>query len=151
MDDKKAEDIRIINLKKIENSVTDYFVLATGNSNIHVDSIADGIQEDVLKKFNERPWKKEGIENREWILIDFVNVVAHIFDERNDAVKKMIKMAIESCKKNNVKIGICGQGPSDYPDFAQFLVENNIDTISVTPDAVLKTYMAIYKVERSLK
>ena len=62
MDDKKAEDIRIINLKKIENSVTDYFVLATGNSNIHVDAIADGIQEDVLKKFNERPWKKEGIE-----------------------------------------------------------------------------------------
>ena len=61
MDDKKAEDIRIINLKKIENSVTDYFVLATGNSNIHVDAIADGIQEDVLKKFNERPWKKEGI------------------------------------------------------------------------------------------
>ena len=53
MDDKKAEDIRIINLKKIENSVTDYFVLATGNSNIHVDSIADGIQEVVLKKFND--------------------------------------------------------------------------------------------------
>ena len=78
-------------------------------------------------------------------------LIAHIFDERNEAVKKMIKMAIESCKKNNVKIGICGQGPSDYPDFAQFLVENGIDTISVTPDAVLKTYMAIYKVERTLK
>ena len=49
MDDKKAEDIRIINLKKIENSVTDYFVLATGNSNIHVDAIADGIQDEVWK------------------------------------------------------------------------------------------------------
>ena len=75
-------------------------------------------------------------------------LIAHIFDERNDAVKKMIMMAIESCKRNGVKIGICGQGPSDYPDFAQFLVECGIDTISVTPDAILKTYMAIYNVEK---
>ena len=50
MDDKKAEDIRIINLKKIENSVTDYFVLATGNSNIHIDAIADGVQKKCFKK-----------------------------------------------------------------------------------------------------
>ena len=81
MDDKKALDIRIINLKNIKNSVTDYFVLATGNSNVHIDAIAEGIQEDVYKKYHERPWSKEGIENSEWILIDFVNVVAHIFDE----------------------------------------------------------------------
>ena len=81
MDDKKALDIRIINLKNIKNSVTDYFVLATGNSNVHIDAIAEGIQDDVYKKYNERPWKREGIENREWILIDFVNVVAHVFDE----------------------------------------------------------------------
>ena len=81
MDDKKALDIRIINLKNIKNSVTDYFVLATGNSNVHIDSIAEAIQDDVYKKYNERPWRKEGIENREWILIDFVNVVAHVFDE----------------------------------------------------------------------
>ena len=81
MDDKKAIDIRIINLKNIKNSITDYFVLATGNSNIHIDAIADGVQVDVYKKYRERPWKKEGLENSEWILIDFVNVVAHIFDE----------------------------------------------------------------------
>ncbi len=81
MDDKKAIDIRIINLKNIKNSITDYFVLATGNSNIHIDAIADGVQVDVYKKYKERPWKKEGLENSEWILIDFVNVVAHIFDE----------------------------------------------------------------------
>ena len=62
----------------------------------------------------------------------------------------MIKMAIESCKRNGVKIGICGQGPSDHPDFAQFLVECGIDTISVTPDAILKTYLAIYNVERKI-
>lgn len=77
-------------------------------------------------------------------------LIAHIFDERNDAVKKMIKMAIEACKRNNVKIGICGQGPSDYPDFAQFLVKCGIDSISVTPDAILKTYMAIFNVEKQI-
>lgn len=81
MENKKAEEIRIIDLKKIKNSVTDYFVLATGNSNIHVDSIADGIEADVYKKYKERPWKKEGKDNSEWVLIDFVNVVAHVFDE----------------------------------------------------------------------
>ena len=81
MGDKKATDIRIINLKNIKNSVTDYFVLATGNSTIHIDAIADGVQVDVYKEYQERPWKKEGTENSEWILIDFVNVVAHIFDE----------------------------------------------------------------------
>ena len=92
MDDKKAEDIRIINLKEIDNSVTDYFVLATGNSNIHIDAIADGIQENVYKEYNERPWKKEGIENREWILIDFVNVVAHIFDENKRNLYELEKL-----------------------------------------------------------
>ena len=59
-------------------------------------------------------------------------------------------MAIESCKRNNVKIGICGQGPSDYPDFAQFLVECGIDTISITPDAVFKTFKAINEVESKI-
>ena len=77
-------------------------------------------------------------------------LISHIFDERNPAVKKMIKMAIESCKKNNVKIGICGQGPSDHPDFAQFLVENGIDSISITPDAVFKTFKSIEIVENRL-
>ena len=100
MDDKKAEDIRIINLKKIDNSVTDYFVLATGNSNIHVDAISDGIQENVLKRFNEKAWKKEGIENREWVLIDFVNVVAHIFDEKKRNLYKLEKLWADGIIKN---------------------------------------------------
>ena len=77
-------------------------------------------------------------------------LVAHIYDERNPSVKKMIKWAIEACKRNNVKIGICGQGPSDYPDFAQFLVEENIDSISITPDALLKTVVAISEIERKV-
>jgi pyruvate,water dikinase len=77
-------------------------------------------------------------------------LVAHIYDERNESVKKMITWAIEACKRNNVKIGICGQGPSDHPDFAQFLVEKNIDSVSITPDALLKTVVAISEIERLL-
>ena len=66
-------------------------------------------------------------------------LVHHLYDERNDAVKMMISQAIKTCKKNNVKIGICGQAPSDFPDFAQFLIDEGIDTISLTPDSVVKT------------
>tara|TARA_A100000164_G_C21943553_1_gene792132 strand:+ start:3369 stop:3734 length:366 start_codon:yes stop_codon:yes gene_type:complete len=83
MENKKAEDIKIIKLKNIKNSVTDYFVVATGNSNVHIDSIAEGIEEDVFKNFHEKPWNKEGKDNAEWVLIDFIDVVAHVFNEKN--------------------------------------------------------------------
>ncbi len=74
-------------------------------------------------------------------------LVAHIFDERNDGVKEMVRMAIEKAKKNNRKIGICGQAPSDYPEFARFLVELGIDSMSLNPDSVIKTILDIAKVE----
>jgi pyruvate,water dikinase len=75
------------------------------------------------------------------------SLVAHLYDERNQAVKRMISKLIKTVKPMGVKVGICGQGPSDYPDFAEFLVEEEIDTISVTPDSVLKTLKAISKFE----
>ncbi|MDF5708087.1 MAG: phosphoenolpyruvate synthase [Nostoc sp. S4] len=74
-------------------------------------------------------------------------LVARLFDERSEAVKRMVKMAIETAKKCDRKIGICGQAPSDYPEFAQFLVEQGIDSISLNPDSVLKTMMEVAKVE----
>jgi len=77
------------------------------------------------------------------------SLIAHIFDERNIAVKTLIEVAIKTCKKNNVKIGICGDAPSSFPDFTKFLVENNIDSISITPDALIKTIEAINKVENT--
>lgn len=77
-------------------------------------------------------------------------IVAPIFDERNDAVKKMIAQVIHTCRAKGRKIGICGQAPSDYPDFAQFLVEQGIDSISLTPDTVLKTTQAILEKEKVL-
>ncbi|MBD1922684.1 phosphoenolpyruvate synthase [Microcoleus sp. FACHB-831] len=74
-------------------------------------------------------------------------LVAHLFDERNEAVKRMIQMAIASAKKNNRKIGICGQAPSDYPEFARFLVEQGIDSISLNPDSVVKTLLMVAEAE----
>jgi pyruvate, water dikinase len=74
-------------------------------------------------------------------------IVAGIFDERNPAVKKMIADVIAICRKRGRKIGICGQAPSDYPEFAQFLVEQRIDSISLNPDTVLKTTLAILEKE----
>ncbi|WP_138498511.1 phosphoenolpyruvate synthase [Nostoc sp. PA-18-2419] len=74
-------------------------------------------------------------------------LVARLFDERSEAVKRMVKMAIETAKKCDRKIGICGQAPSDYPEFAQFLVEQGIDSISLNPDSVLKTMVEVAKVE----
>jgi pyruvate,water dikinase len=76
-------------------------------------------------------------------------IVAPIFDERNPAVKKMIAQVIATCRAKGRKIGICGQAPSDYPEFAQFLVEQGIDSISLTPDTVMKTTLAILATEHS--
>jgi pyruvate,water dikinase len=78
-------------------------------------------------------------------------IVAPIFDERNAAVKKMIAQVIQVCRAKNRKIGICGQAPSDYPEFAQFLVEQGIDSISLNPDTVMKTTVAILDKEKGLK
>ncbi len=78
-------------------------------------------------------------------------LVSHVYDERNQAVKDLVKKVIEVARKNKVKIGICGQAPSDFPDFAQFLVECGIDSISLNPDTVIKTSLAILKTEKKLK
>ncbi len=77
-------------------------------------------------------------------------IVAPVFDERNAAVKKMIAQVIATCRAKGRKIGICGQAPSDYPEFAQFLVEQGIDSISLNPDSVLRTTIAIAQKERDL-
>jgi len=77
-------------------------------------------------------------------------LVSHLYNERNPAVKRMIKSVIECAKKNKRKIGICGQAPSDFPDFAEFLVECGIDSISLNPDTVIKTKLRIAEKEKSL-
>jgi pyruvate,water dikinase len=77
-------------------------------------------------------------------------IVAHVFDERDPAVKTMIASVIQAAKAKGRKIGICGQAPSDYPEFAQFLVEQGIDSISLNPDVVLKTTVAMLEMEQRL-
>ena len=67
-------------------------------------------------------------------------IIAHLFDERNEAIKILMQNAIQACKKANKYIGICGQGPSDYPDFAKWLMEQGIDSVSLNPDSVLDTW-----------
>ncbi len=78
------------------------------------------------------------------------DLVAHIYDERNDAVKTLIKMVIDTAKRRGRKIGICGQAPSDFPEFATFLVECGIDSISLISDTVIKTRLAIAQKEKEL-
>jgi len=77
-------------------------------------------------------------------------LVAHLFDERNAAVKQMISQVIAAAHAAGRKIGICGQAPSDYPDFARFLVERGIDSISLNADAILTTTMEVLELERTL-
>jgi pyruvate,water dikinase len=70
-------------------------------------------------------------------------LVAASFDERDDAVKALLTLAIKACRKHGKYIGICGQGPSDHPDFARWLVEQGIDSLSLNPDSVLETWLML--------
>ena len=68
-------------------------------------------------------------------------LVSHLFDERDPAIRKMLLMAIKACQKQGKYIGICGQGPSDYPDLAAWLVEEGISSLSLNPDSVIETWL----------
>jgi pyruvate,water dikinase len=77
-------------------------------------------------------------------------LVSHIYDERNEAVKRLVRQVIDTARKAKCKIGICGQAPSDFPDFAAFLVECGIDSMSLTPDTAVKTRMIVAQKEKEL-
>lgn len=79
--DTKGEDIRILDLTHIENSVADYFVVCSGNSNTQVSAIAGSVEKKVRNELKDRPWHIEGEENAMWILVDYVSVVVHIFQK----------------------------------------------------------------------
>lgn len=82
MKEKKASDIVLIDLREIGNAVADFFVICSGNSDTQIDAISDSVEQEVYKLTSDNPWRKEGKENKEWILMDYANVVVHIF--RND-------------------------------------------------------------------
>lgn len=79
----KGENIVNIDLTNIENAVCDNFILCNGTSNTHVNSLAGSVEKEVRETLNDRPWKKEGLGNSEWIILDYVNTVVHIFQEKS--------------------------------------------------------------------
>jgi len=81
MIEKKGQDIAILDLRKVKNSITDFFVICSGNSDTQIDALANSVEDEVYKMSKTEPWQKEGKANGEWILIDYVDVVAHIFNK----------------------------------------------------------------------
>ena len=81
MIEKKGLDIAILDLRKVKNSITDFFVICSGNSDTQIDALANSVEDEVYKMSKTEPWQKEGKANGEWILIDYVDVVAHIFNK----------------------------------------------------------------------
>ncbi|WP_298543544.1 ribosome silencing factor [uncultured Aquimarina sp.] len=77
----KGNDISILDLREIENTVCNYFVICNGTSNTQVNAIVNSIQKTVSKSLKDKPWHIEGSENAEWVLIDYVNVVVHVFQK----------------------------------------------------------------------
>ena len=73
------------------------------------------------------------------------SIVAHLFDERDPAVKKLLSMAIQTARAKGKYVGICGQGPSDHPDLAQWLMEQGIESVSLNPDTVVDTWLKLAK------
>ena len=81
IEDVKGENISILDLREIENTVCDYFILCDGNSNTQVNAISRSIQKHVSKSLKDKPWHVEGESNAEWVLLDYVNVVVHVFQK----------------------------------------------------------------------
>jgi pyruvate,water dikinase len=72
-------------------------------------------------------------------------IIAHLFDERDPAVKKLLAMAIQACRAADKYVGICGQGPSDHPDLAEWLLDQGIGSVSLNPDTVVETWQALHR------
>lgn len=82
IEDVKGQEINLLDLREIENTVCDYFVVCTGTSNTHVNAIVNSIQKTVSKETQDKPWHVEGSDHAEWVLMDYVNVVVHVFQKQ---------------------------------------------------------------------
>jgi ribosome-associated protein len=81
MQEKKASDIVVMDLREVKNAVTDFFVICSGNSDKQLNAISDSVDEFVYKDLKENAWHKEGNNNKEWVLLDYISVVVHIFSK----------------------------------------------------------------------
>ncbi|MBD2770125.1 ribosome silencing factor [Hymenobacter sp. BT664] len=79
MQDKKASDIVVLNLKELKNAVADFFIICSANSDTQLEAVARSVEEEIEKVTGESPWQTEGRTNREWVLLDYVDVVVHVF------------------------------------------------------------------------
>ncbi|WP_339841577.1 ribosome silencing factor [uncultured Maribacter sp.] len=82
VDEVKGHNINLLDLREIENTVCDYFIICNGTSNTHVNAIVGSIQKTVSKAIQDKPWHVEGEDNAEWVLMDYVNVVVHVFQKQ---------------------------------------------------------------------
>ena len=82
IEDVKGKEINILDLRDIENTVCDYFIICEGTSNTQVNAIVNSVQKKVSKTLKDHPWHTEGMDNAEWVLMDYVNVVVHVFQKR---------------------------------------------------------------------
>jgi ribosome-associated protein len=79
--EKKGQNIAVLDLRDVKNAIADYFIICSGTSDTQVNAIADSVLEEVEKQSGQDPWHKEGFQNREWILLDYLDVVCHIFQK----------------------------------------------------------------------
>lgn len=79
--EKKATNVVVMDLRGIKHAVADYFVICSGNSDTQIDAISQSIEAEIHKKSKQNPWKREGQQNKEWILLDYIDVVAHVFNK----------------------------------------------------------------------
>ena len=81
IEDIKGQNISLLDLRNIENTVCDYFIICNGNSNTQVNAIVSSVKKNVSKNIREKPYQIEGVENAEWVLMDYVNVIVHVFQK----------------------------------------------------------------------
>ena len=82
----KGKEINILDLRKLENTVCDYFIICEGNSNTQVNAIVASVQKHVSKELKDKPWNIEGNDNGEWVLMDYINVVVHVFQKHKSCL-----------------------------------------------------------------
>jgi len=129
-------------LKKGENGLEIYVMCEIPNNVILIDAFSQ-IFDGFSIGSNDLTQLTLGVDRDS-------EIVAFDYDERDEGVKEMIRLAVEGCKRNNRHSGICGQAPSDYPEMAEYLVRLGIDSMSLNPDSVLKTIANVAQLEKEL-
>ena len=89
MQEKKALDIVLMDLRQVNNAIADFFVICSGTSDTHIEGVSDSIDKEVSQLNGESPWHREGINNKTWVLLDYVDVVVHIFNRENRSFYKL--------------------------------------------------------------